>query len=140
MQDAHVKRSIRAGVDISSNYVDIDYENKRSKKKKISFKLKPGKIFLIALLGYIAFSFGQVYWQIVQLDKEIAHYQAIKKELLEERQKLQAEFEKLHSEAYIEREARKKLGLVKPGETVILPAKPGKVIPLDKPQAGEIMD
>jgi len=38
---------------------------------------------------------------------------------------LRKQVEQLNSEAYIEREAREKLGLVKPGEKIILEARPG---------------
>lgn len=130
--------SLKAGTGVSSKFVDL--EEKRKKRKKISFKLKPAKLIVLMLAGYMFFCFGQVYWQICKMNQQIEEYTALKQELLEQKRELQTDIENLKTEEYIERQAREKLGLVMPGEVVVLPAKPGEVIPLDKPETGEIMD
>ncbi len=118
--------------------MNADFKRKKSKSKKI--KINPIKIIICFFVGYMIFSFGQVYFGVKDLNEKIASYEQIKEEMLEDNKVLQKEYEKLHSNAFIEKLAREKLGMVKPGEEIVLPAKPGKVIPLDKPKSGEIMD
>jgi cell division protein FtsL len=117
--------------------VKADYSYKKKSKK---IKINPLKLIICFFIGYMVFSYGQVYFQIRELDEKIASYEKIKEELLIENDELQDEYAKLHNDTFIEKMAREKLGMVKPGETIIIPAKPGKVIPLDKPESGEIMD
>ncbi len=62
---------------------------------------------------------------IDQVQQKIHYMQQKNKELT-------LEIKRLQSDAYVERIAREKLGLVKPGETVLLQAEVGKGRPLQK--------
>jgi len=102
-------------------------EVSRTPKKRWRFRWKPGSIILLAVLGYVMFSFGQVYYQIHRLTLQ-------KEELKQQLNQLKVENGNLHekaylvqTDAYIERLAREDFGMVKPGETVMVPAYPGEV-------------
>ncbi|MDA8235822.1 MAG: septum formation initiator family protein [Clostridia bacterium] len=78
-------------------------------------------IFLVA--GYLLFAFGNQFLQINQMDREIVNIKNQIKVLEMKNREIKKEIRQLQSDTYVERIAREKLGLVKPGETVILPAK-----------------
>ena len=126
---------VRAGIDAA----DPTERKGRKKRSESKFKITPLKILATVVAGYVLFSFGQVYWQAFQLDQEILRYEQEKQELVAEREELEAEIEEMDSAAFIERQARQRLGLVKPGETVIMPAAPGETNPLREPDVNEIL-
>ncbi|KUK12044.1 MAG: Septum formation initiator [Moorella sp. 60_41] len=86
---------------------------------------------LLLLLGflYLAGAFIHLQWKIYQVDKELEAYRQQKTALLEEQARLQEEIRRLNTDEYIERVAREELGLIKEGETVLLPARPGEEVP-----------
>ena len=86
-------------------------------KKKLTLKK------LIIIVFTIIFIFGYIR-QIAtmnRIEKEIKGKQAELEELTEKNQRLQEEVEKitLNSESYIEKLARERLGMIKPGEKVV---------------------
>lgn len=66
-------------------------------------------------------------FKIWQLQKELSHLGKTKKILQNEQAKLKEDLFYYSSEGYIEEAAREELGLVKPGEILVVPAVPGKV-------------
>jgi cell division protein FtsL len=64
--------------------------------------------------------------EMYNVQHEIENIQQQMDELRRKNAELNQQVEQLSSDAYIEREAREKLGLVKPGEKIILEAKPGE--------------
>ena len=64
--------------------------------------------------------------KMYNVQREITNIQEQMNQLKANNDTLKKQLEQLNSEAYIEREAREKLGLVKPGEKIILEAKPGE--------------
>lgn len=107
-------------------------------KSKFKYRIKKRFFLFFCLLAYVAVCFGQQFYQLRNMDKEIDGYVQVKKELLEEQKNLQAEIALLENKSYIERIAREDLGLIKPGETLLVPGEPGKM-PEVKP-IGELSD
>lgn len=106
--------------------VDIPItKKKQTPKKKLKFKLGgPGLIFLV-ILGFIFYSFGGQMFELYTVQDEMKNIKTQMQELQNKNVELRKQVEQLSSDAYIEREAREKLGLVKPGEKIILETKPG---------------
>jgi len=92
---------------------------------KLKGKRRIQKRFFVFLfvLSYVIFSFGRQFYRIHQLNAEIDGYENHKMALLQEEKLLQEEITLLNNQAYIERIAREELGLIKPGETLLVPGK-----------------
>ncbi len=73
------------------------------------------------LLGYLAVSFSTQFVRLQILRRDIAEMRAQVAELQQRNAAMREELERLQSRDYIEQVAREKLGLVKPGETTIVP-------------------
>jgi len=96
------------------------------KNKKLKYKLKGPSVIILILLGMIFYSFGGQMVKMYNVQQEITNIQEQMNQLKVNNDTLKKQLEQLNSEAYIEREAREKLGLVKPGEKIILEAKSGE--------------
>lgn len=81
------------------------------------------------LLGYLAVSFSTQFVRLQILRRDITEMRAQVAELQQRNAAMREELERLQSRDYIEQVAREKLGLVKPGETTIVPQGSGR--PLD---------
>jgi cell division protein FtsL len=102
---------------------------RRTKKRKIPryFKL------CLSVLGlYLVFAFVTSGYQIWQLNKQIHVLEGEQDVLLQKQQGLTNEIQSLNDPESIERIARESLGMVKKGETVVVPAIPEKNIPKPK--------
>ncbi|MEW5761852.1 MAG: septum formation initiator family protein [Bacillota bacterium] len=78
-------------------------------------------IFLILLLAYFAVSVTTELGKLWYMQRNMAEMQRSVKELREKNAALWDKVRLLQSDAYIEKTAREKLGLVKPGETRVVP-------------------
>ncbi len=105
-------------------------------KIKYSNKIIVALVMLILVLIFLAFA--RFAWVGYQLDKEIHAYLILVEEATMVNAQLLEEIELAQDPIFIEKLARERLGLVKPGERVVMPAKPGYVMPLKKPTEGEI--
>ena len=79
--------------------------------------------------------------EMYNVQDEMKNIKAQMQELQAKNVELRQKVEQLSSDAYIEREAREKLGLVKPGEKIILEAKPGEAgseVPVRTKKTGNI--
>ncbi|PKM42645.1 MAG: hypothetical protein CVV03_09620 [Firmicutes bacterium HGW-Firmicutes-8] len=114
---AKVKKTGKAGKMLVS-----DRGQQRKRKK---FKLKGPSVVLLIILGFIFYSFGGQMAEMYNVQHEIKKIQDQVDELRLKNTDLRKQVDQLGSGAYVEREAREKLGLVKPGEKIILEAKPG---------------
>lgn len=94
-------------------------------------KRSPGylKLFVAVLGLYLLFSFMVGGYQVWQLKKQIQALENEQKGLLDQQQELVNEIESLNNPEIIERIARESLGMVKQGETIIVPATPDQSIP-----------
>lgn len=93
---------------------------------------------VIFVLVFILFAFARFAWLGYKLDREIQAYLIQVEEAKMVNAQLLEEIELAKDPSFIEKIARERLGLVKAGERVVMPAKPGYVMPLKQPAQGEI--
>lgn len=87
------------------------------------------KRFWWFVIAFVVINIGSAYahqgWKVWQYRKQIAEAQRQLESILKRNEELRAEYAYLQSEAYIEQAARQELGLVMPGETVVIMVQPG---------------
>ena len=86
-------------------------------KKKLTFK----KLIIISLAGIFIFSYIRQGITMNRIEKEIASKQYQLEEAKQKNERLQDEVDKINSDSsdYLERLARERLGMIKPGEKVV---------------------
>lgn len=117
-----------AKVKVKDNIVPLPGVKIPAKKIKKSIWLKPGPLMVIILFSFVLYSFGL---QIIKMQGNIhtmANIQAQITSIEKQNIELKKEIQRFQTNGYIEREAREKLGLVKPGEKVIIEVVPGKEV------------
>lgn len=105
--------------------VNLKVPRPHPKTKKRKFRLGGPTVILFILLGFIFYSFGGQAIEMYNVRHEITKIREQMDELKAKNTELRKQVDQLNSNAYIEREAREKLGYVKPGEKIILEAQPG---------------
>ncbi len=94
-----------------------------TQKKRLIFK--PGKklpaLIAVFLLLYLLISFSTQFHKLFVLQKDIKEIERQLQELNIKNEELKRQLKQVQSDAYIEQVAREKLGLVKPGESRIVP-------------------
>lgn len=100
---------------------------KRVKRRKLSWfsRARLPAVLALIFLGYLLFSFSIQFNRLSVMQKKLQEIQEEVQTLQQRNTSLQEELRMIQSDAYIEKEAREKLGLIKPGETRIVPVKPG---------------
>ena len=92
-------------------------------KKRMIFR--PGKklpaIIAVFLLIYLLISFFIHFQKLYALQNDIKQIEGQLQELSLKNEELKKQLKQVQSDAYIEQVAREKLGLVKPGESRIVP-------------------
>ncbi|KUK32172.1 MAG: Uncharacterized protein XD63_0598 [Thermoanaerobacterales bacterium 50_218] len=95
--------------------------------------MEPRKKRLLFVAGLVGLLLGILFLplqiKIWKLEKEIVRLEETKKMLQQEHSRLEQDLQYYSSDAYVEEFARRELGLVKPGELLVIPALPGKVQP-----------
>ncbi|OPX84475.1 MAG: cell division protein FtsB [Pelotomaculum sp. PtaB.Bin104] len=95
-------------------------------QKKFNFsRSKLPALIVILLLVYLAFSLSSQFGSLASMKRDI---QSMKQEVTTLKQKneaLHVELQQFQSDAFVEKTAREKLGLVKSGETRIVAVPPG---------------
>ena len=107
----------------------------KSKKKKIKIKRKSfrfGPVLIVFLLIFGIYNFGQEYFQYVDLKGEVNYYQDKLKSTEADYAAIQGEKSLLYDDSYIEKMARENLGMIKEGETLILPMIQSDALELNK--------
>ena len=92
------------------------------------------RVGIIAVLVFTAVQFAQQYSRYLNIMGETAYYNSVLVAEEEKRHNLEREKSLVYNDAYIERLARKTLGMIKAGETLVYPAKEADVLVLDKTQ------
>jgi len=82
-------------------------------------------VFVFFLLVYVAFSLGTRFDQLYTMQRDLDAIQVEVEEIRSNNAGLQRQIELLQSDAYVEQVAREKLGLVKSGESRIVPVQSG---------------
>lgn len=90
------------------------------------------KVVLAVLLAYLIFLFAWGGYQIWDLNNKIAELEKEKALFKKQQQSLEKEIRDLQDPEIIEKIARESLGMVKPGEILLIPAVPGEDIPKPK--------
>lgn len=99
----------------------------REKRRRGKFRLSRSKLPLIiftVLLLYVSISLGTRFDQLHAMQRDLQAIEAEIKEISTKNAGLQKQLENLQSDKYVEQVAREKLGLVKPGESRIVPVQP----------------
>lgn len=104
-------------------------EKEKTVKKRRVFR--PGKkipaVIAVFLLFYLLISFFAHFHRLNVLQGDIKEIESQLAELKQKNEDLRKQLKQVQSDAYIEQVAREKLGLVKPGET--------RIVPVQKPAA-----
>ena len=90
-----------------------------SLKKLLLYRVLP--VFLAAVLIIMGVQLVSNYLEIRSLESEIAEKQEEIREAKKRQRELQQELERLDDPEYLEKLARQRLGLVRPGEELIIP-------------------
>ncbi|NLI11557.1 MAG: septum formation initiator family protein [Peptococcaceae bacterium] len=100
----------------------------RRPRPKKSFNLSRSRIpalIGVFLLAYMAFSFYGQFNKLANMRKDVSNIQQQVQDLQQKNATLREELRMVQSDAYIEKTAREKIGLIKPGETRVIPVEPG---------------
>ncbi len=111
--------------------VENEYNESLLQKKKRRMPLFI-KVPLWLIGGYLIFCFMIGGYRMLELREQLKVLEGEEQALIREQQKLEAEIEALHDEEIIEKMARESLGMVKPGETIIINAQLEAGIPEKK--------
>ncbi len=90
-----------------------------SLKKLLLYRVLP--LFLAAVLIIMGIQLVSNYLQIRELESEITEKQEEIREAERRQRELELELERLEDPEYLEKLARRRLGLVRPGEELIIP-------------------
>lgn len=115
-------------------------ESPRKPRRGKSFNLSRSKLPLIVavlLFGYLAASFTSQFSKLSAMQKEIANIEMQVQELKDKNTSLRKELQLVQSDAFIEKTARDKLGLVKPGETRVVSVPEGTELKKIQPPSTE---
>ncbi|AGX41196.1 FtsB family cell division protein [Clostridium saccharobutylicum] len=84
-------------------------------------KLMIKKLIIVGFIIFFAFSYIRQRIEINRIEKEIANKQSQLQDVKEKNERLQDEVEKINSDSldYLEKLARERLGMIKPGEKVV---------------------
>lgn len=101
-----------------------------------SYKLSKSRfsyLLVIFLLSYVAVTFSAQFSKLAAMQRSVTSMQREVQELREKNAALREEIRLLQNDTYIEKTAREKLGLVKPGETRVVAVPAGsevkKIVP-----------
>lgn len=82
-------------------------------------------LIIVLLLGYLAVSVGAEFSKLSSMQRDVLSIQQEVQDLQQRNTALRQELQAVQSDAYVEKTAREKLGLIKPGETRVLTVAPG---------------
>lgn len=94
-----------------------------------TFKLSRSKLpllMLAVLIAYFIFSFSTQFNRLSIMQRDVLAVEQQVKDLQKKNADLREQLKLVQSDAYVEQVAREKLGLVKPGESRIIPVKPAQ--------------
>lgn len=118
-------------------------EERRARKRtepQRSFKFSKSKLpvlVAVLLLIYLAVSLGSQFNKLSIMQQDIQRMQQEIEQMKEKNEALRSELQLVQSDAYVERTAREKLGLVKPGETRVVAVPEGNELKAIKPPSME---
>lgn len=99
--------------------------NSVRRRKRLEWKRRAVWLTLVGSALFLIILPPQL--KIWRLQGELKEYRRQEQALQQKRQEILGQIRYYSSDAYVEEAARKELGLVKPGEMLLLPAVPGHV-------------
>ena len=90
-------------------------------------------VVLSLLLVYLVISFCTQFSKLTVMQRDVRNIQQQVQEMQQKNASLREELRLAQSDAYIEKTAREKIGLVKPGETRVITAVPGTAPEIEVP-------
>lgn len=122
-----MSQPLRKEQDVFLPLTEEQMSDRRAKRRR-SFKSSRSKLpalVAVLLLGYLVVSFGSQFSRLSNMQKDVRNIQQQVQDLQQKNAALREELHLVQSNAYIEKTAREKLGLVKPGETRVVPVPQG---------------
>lgn len=110
------------------------------KKKRSKPFLRFPLLIVFAMIVYFLVGLSGLKMELYKADVQILALEQEREILLEKQQALISQKEKLDSLTYVERRAREALGLIRPGEKILIPAEQGEVMSLKLEGIDEIGD
>lgn len=98
-----------------------DLTEGRRKKRPKRGRSKLTLVLLTVLLVYMVYSLGSQFGHLAEMQKNVSQLQQQVSDLKQKNATMNDQIKKIQSQSYVEQTAREKLGLVKPGETVVVP-------------------
>ncbi len=115
----------------------------RARQRK-SFNLTRSKLptlIVVLLLSYLAVSFSSQFSRLSNMQRDVNSIQQQVQELKQKNASLREELQLVQSEAYIEKTAREKIGLIMPGETRVVPISEGTQLePIQSPDPDVVIN
>ncbi len=96
--------------------------NRTAKSGKKTYRLRWIMVFVVVCLV----SFGPQIWTIWEMHREIGALHTQKNQLISKGREYQAGVKELYSDAKVEQLAREELGMIKPGEKLVVEVLPRK--------------
>ncbi|MBE3588476.1 MAG: septum formation initiator family protein, partial [Thermoanaerobacteraceae bacterium] len=94
-------------------------------RRRLRFNGKRLPVLVVVLLFvYLALSFVAQYQRLEAMQRDLGQLQVQLEELQKRNTELREQLKQVQSDSYIEQVARQRLGLVKPGESRVVPVKP----------------
>lgn len=121
-------------------YVRVPGKQAKRVKKQKTFRLSRSKLpalVVVLLLGYLAFSFGSQFSSLAAMQRDVRDIEQQVLELKQRNAALYDELRQVQSDSFVERTAREKLGLIKPGETRVVPLPEGTELKGIEPPVGD---
>ncbi|NMB45782.1 MAG: hypothetical protein GX998_05150 [Firmicutes bacterium] len=108
---------------MAEEVISLDSRRKQSKEPRKRWRITPRFfVFLLCLLLlWIGAGFIHRYLKIVLLQGKIVRVEREIAAIESRNEVIREQIEEMQSDAYLEKIAREKLGLIKPGETVYIP-------------------
>lgn len=122
----------------SSGEVYPGSQQAKSRRQRRSFNLSKSRLpvlLMLFLLGYLAVTFTTQFGRLAGMQKDVRSIQKQIQELEQKNASLREELRMVQSDAYVEKTAREKLGLVKPNETRVIPVPSGSELKKIEPPA-----
>ncbi len=103
------------------DFFDAKSPGKAKKRKVFKHGIKLMICLALFLFMYLIISFGTNFGRLYVMQQDVEKIQAQVNELQQKNDELKQELKMAQSDAYVEKMAREKLNLVKPGESRIVP-------------------
>lgn len=107
---------------------DTSSRSHRARNRRSTYRLSSGKLpffVMLVLLCYLAVSFTTQFSRLNGMNREVQQIQQQIQELEQKNAALHTELRNAQNDAYIEKTAREKLGLIRQNETRVVPVPAG---------------